>query len=171
MITIFAGGGEKEQRKESRRPIHTTQHQTSYGVQSAWPRKCGWWKLDHSCRGIFMRWYEWLHSDVRLCNQYWCNIFWPSGFRFYGLHHKLQSFTVVHVSYKLKINLHIYFILFYFNTCTLHLLLLCTMTNKSTINWQIITLLLHDLTLLWHPQGVHSQYLAKLHKYVNCSSW
>ena len=29
----------------------------------------------------------------------------------------------------------------YFNTCTVHLLLFCTMTNKCTINWQIITLL------------------------------
>jgi hypothetical protein len=112
MITIFAGGGEKEQRKESRRPIHTTQHQTSYGVQSTWPRKCGRWKLDHGCRGKFMRWYEWLYSDVRLRNQYWCNKFWPSGSRCYGLHHKPLRFTVVHVSYKFKINMHMYFILF-----------------------------------------------------------
>jgi len=111
MITIFAGGGEKEQRKESRWPVHTTQHQTSYGVQSAWPRKCGRWKFDDSCRGKFMRWYEWLHSDVRQCNQYWCNMFWPSGSRFYGLYHKPQNFTVAHVSYKLKINVHICFIL------------------------------------------------------------
>ena len=167
MITIFAGGGEKEQRKESRRPIHTTQYQTSYGVQSAWPRKCGRRKFDHGCRGKFMRWYEWLHSDVRLCNQYWYNMFWLSGSRFYGLHHKPQSFTVVHVSYKLKINMLIYFILIH---CTMHLLLFCTMTNKCTVNWQIITLL-HVLTLLWHPQGVRSQYVAKLHRYVNCISW
>jgi hypothetical protein len=146
MITNFAGGGEKEQRKESGWPIHTTQHQTSYGVQSTWPRKCGRWKHDHSCRGKFMRCYEWLHSDVRLCNQYWCNMFWPSGSRCYGLYHKPLSFTVIQVSYKLKINMHIYFII----------LLFCTITNKCTNNWQFITLHLHFSTLFCHPQGVRS---------------
>ena len=40
--------------------------------------------------------------------------------------------------------------------------LFCTMTNKCTINWQIITLLLHVSTLLCHPQGARSSYLAKL---------
>jgi len=44
----------------------------------------------------------------------------------------------------------------YFNTCTVHHLLFCTMTNKSTINWQIITLLLHVSTLLCYLQGVRS---------------
>jgi hypothetical protein len=34
-----------------------------------------------------------------------------------------------------------------FNTCTMHLLLFCTMTNKCTINWQIITLLLRFDTI------------------------
>jgi len=47
-------------------------------------------------------------------------------------------------------------ILSYFNTCTVNLLLFCTMTNKCTINWQIITLHLHVSTLLCHPQGVRS---------------
>ena len=32
-------------------------------------------------------------------------------------------------------------------------------TNKCTINWQIIILLLHVLTLLCHLQGARSQYL------------
>jgi len=45
------------------------------------------------------------------------------------------------------------------------------MTNKSTINSQIITLLLRFSTLWYHPLGAGSQYLAKLHKYVKCSSW
>jgi len=44
------------------------------------------------------------------------------------------------------------------------------MTNKYTIISQIITLL-HIPTLSSHPQGVRSQYLAKLHKYVKCSIW
>jgi len=39
-----------------------------------------------------------------------------------------------------------------FNTCTVHLLLFCTMTNKCTIISQIITLL-HVSTLSCHPQG------------------
>jgi hypothetical protein len=29
-------------------------------------------------------------------------------------------------------------------------------TNKCTINWQIITIFLHILTLMCHLQGVHS---------------
>jgi len=41
------------------------------------------------------------------------------------------------------------------------------MTNQCTINWQMIILLLHVSALLCHPQGARSQYLAKLHKYVN----
>ena len=44
------------------------------------------------------------------------------------------------------------------------------MTNKCTIISQIITLL-HVSTLLCHAQRVHSQYLAKLHKYVKCNYW
>jgi len=35
---------------------------------------------------------------------------------------------------------------------------------------QIITLL-HFSTMLFHPQGVCNQYLAKLHKYFKCSCW
>ena len=45
----------------------------------------------------------------------------------------------------------------------------CIMTNQCTINWQIIILLLHVSTLLCHLQGVRSQYLATLDKYVNVS--
>jgi len=56
----------------------------------------------------------------------------------------------------------------YFNTCTMHLLLFCAMTNKCTIISQIITLL-HVLMLLYHPQGACNQYLAKLHKYFKYS--
>jgi len=41
-----------------------------------------------------------------------------------------------------------------FNTCTLHLLLLCAVTNECIIHWQFIILLLHVLTLLCRPQGV-----------------
>jgi len=50
----------------------------------------------------------------------------------------------------------------------MHILLHCTMTNKCTIISQIITLL-QVSTLLCHPQGARSQYLAKLHKYVNAA--
>jgi hypothetical protein len=60
------------------------------------------------------------------------------------------------------------YVQYYFNTCTVHLLLFCTMTKKRTIISQIITLL-HVSTLLCHPQGVHSYYLVNLHKYVKCS--
>ena len=58
----------------------------------------------------------------------------------------------------------------HFNTCTVHLLLFCTMTNKCTIISQIITLL-HVSTLSCHPQTACNQYLAKLHKYFKCSCW
>jgi len=58
----------------------------------------------------------------------------------------------------------------YFNTCTMHLLLICTMTNTCAIISQIFTFL-HVLTLLYHPQGACNQYLAKLHKYFKCSCW
>ena len=43
-----------------------------------------------------------------------------------------------------------------FNTCTVHLLLFCAMTNKCTIISQIITLL-HVSTLSCHPQGTCNQ--------------
>jgi len=57
----------------------------------------------------------------------------------------------------------------YFNVCTVHLLIFCTMTNKCTIISQIITFL-HASTLSCHPQGACNPYLAKLSKYliVNC---
>jgi len=45
------------------------------------------------------------------------------------------------------------------------------MTNKCTINSQIITLLLHVSTLSCHPKGACNQYLVKLHKYFKCSCW
>jgi hypothetical protein len=51
-----------------------------------------------------------------------------------------------------------------------HLLLLCTVTNKCTIILQIVTLL-HVSTLECQPQVVHNQYLAKLHKYFKCFSF
>jgi len=54
----------------------------------------------------------------------------------------------------------------YFNTCTVHLLLLCTVTNKCTIISQIITLL-HVSTVSCRPQTAYNQYLAKLHQYFN----
>ena len=51
-------------------------------------------------------------------------------------------------------------IIFYLNACTVHLSLICTITNQCTIISQIITLL-HVSTLLCHPQGacksVHCQ--------------
>jgi hypothetical protein len=40
----------------------------------------------------------------------------------------------------------------YFNTCTVHILLFCTVTNKCIIISQIITFL-HVSTLSCHPQG------------------
>jgi len=46
------------------------------------------------------------------------------------------------------------YVLYYFNTCTVRLLLFRTITNKYTIISQIITLLLHVSTLSCHPQGV-----------------
>jgi len=61
-----------------------------------------------------------------------------------------------------------FYIISIFNTCTLHILLFCTMTNKCTIISQIITLL-HVSTLSCHPQTACNQYLAKLHKYFKCS--
>ena len=54
----------------------------------------------------------------------------------------------------------------YFNTCTVQLLLFCTMTNKCTIISQMITLL-RVSTLSCHPQTACNQYLAKLHQYFN----
>jgi len=48
-----------------------------------------------------------------------------------------------------------------------HFLYFVQWNNKCTISWQIITLLLHVSTLLSHSQGVRSQYLAKLRKYIN----
>jgi len=62
-----------------------------------------------------------------------------------------------------------YYSHFYFNTCTLHLFLFCTVTNKHTIIAQIITLL-HLSTLSCHPQGTCNQYLATL-QYFRCSCW
>ena len=56
----------------------------------------------------------------------------------------------------------------YFDTCTVILLLFCTLSNKCTIISQIITLL-HVSTLSCHPQGVCNQYHAKLHKYSKCT--
>jgi len=58
----------------------------------------------------------------------------------------------------------------YFKSCTGHLLLFCTMTNKCTIISQIMTLL-HVSTLSCHPQGACNQYLAMLHKHFKCSCW
>ena len=48
----------------------------------------------------------------------------------------------------------------------------CKMTKKNTItiNLWIITLL-HVSTLSCHLQGARIHYLAKLHKYFNCSCW
>jgi hypothetical protein len=51
-----------------------------------------------------------------------------------------------------------------------HLLFVHTMTNKYTINSQIITLL-HVSTLPCHPQAARNRYLATLHKYFKCSCW
>ena len=51
------------------------------------------------------------------------------------------------------------------------IMLFCTMPNQCTIKWHIITPLLHVSSLLCHPQGACSQYLAKLHKFVKCSCW
>jgi len=62
------------------------------------------------------------------------------------------------------------FFLICFNTCTVHLLLFCTVTNNCTVISQIITLP-HVSTLSCHPQGACNQHLAKLHKYFKCSSW
>ena len=60
--------------------------------------------------------------------------------------------------------------LHYFNSCTVYLLLFCTMTNKFTNISQIITPL-HVSTLLCHLQGACNQYFAKLHKYFNNCFW
>jgi len=52
----------------------------------------------------------------------------------------------------------------------IYFFLSCTMTNKCTIISQIITLL-HVSKLSCHPQGTFNKYLAKLHKYFECSFW
>jgi hypothetical protein len=57
-----------------------------------------------------------------------------------------------------------------FNIGTVHILLLCIMTNKCTSVLQNITLP-HVSTLSFHPLGACNQYLAKLHKYFKCSCW
>ena len=62
-------------------------------------------------------------------------------------------------SFCIETNL-INFVFFYFKTCTVRLLLFCTMTNKCTIISQIIPLL-HVSTR--HSHGTCNQYLAKLH--------
>jgi len=58
----------------------------------------------------------------------------------------------------------------YFNTCTLHILLHCTMINNCTFISQIL-ILLHVSSLLCHPQGACNEHLPKLHKYFKCSCW
>ena len=59
---------------------------------------------------------------------------------------------------------------FYFNVCTLHLLILYFDQQMYTIISQIITLL-HVSTLSCHLQRACNQYLAKLHKCFKCSCW
>jgi len=58
----------------------------------------------------------------------------------------------------------------HFNTCTLRLLLFCTMTNKCTIISQIITLL-HVSTLSCHTQVACNQCLFNFHRYFRWSCW
>jgi hypothetical protein len=63
-----------------------------------------------------------------------------------------------------------YFLFFYFNTCTVHLSLICIMTNKCKINSQIITLL-HVLTLACHPLGArHTLRLSVYQATVTAAS-
>jgi len=64
---------------------------------------------------------------------------------------KTQSFSAERANIRVT---------FYFNSCTVRLLLLCIVTNKCTIISQIITLL-HVSTLSCHPQGACNQYVAK----------
>jgi len=61
---------------------------------------------------------------------------------------------------------------FYFNPCTVHLSLFCTLSNKCTIISQIITFL-HVSTSSYHPQGACNQYLAKLNSCIwnTCAIW
>ena len=47
-----------------------------------------------------------------------------------------------HLFYSLIVHLEIRMVPIFFNTCTVPVLLFCTMTNKCIINGQIITLLL-----------------------------
>jgi hypothetical protein len=54
-----------------------------------------------------------------------------------------------------------YPLIFYFNTCTLNLLLFCTMTNKYTIISQIMTLIICEIILYWLvivPNNPHSLF-------------
>ena len=78
--------------------------------------------------------------------------------------HGLISFAVLLPKFHKRVSV------YYFNACTLNLLLFCIMTNKCTTISQIITLL--RVSTLWcHPQGACEQYLAKLHNYIKCSCW
>ena len=61
------------------------------------------------------------------------------------------------------------FFFFNFTPSTADLLLFFTMTNECTIISQSITLL-HVSTLSCHRQVACNQYLAKLHRYVKCST-
>jgi len=87
-------------------------------------------------------------------------VFWLTNAQ---LFHKLsQSYMFRHYRVILRV--------FVISTCTVRLLLFCTMTNKCTIISQIITLL-HVSTLSCHPQAACNQNLAELHKYFKCSCW
>ena len=65
---------------------------------------------------------------------------------------------------------HVVVLFYYFNICTVYILLFGTMTNKCTVISQIITLL-HVSTISRHPHGACNQYLAQLHKDSKCSCW
>jgi len=56
---------------------------------------------------------------------------------------------------------------------TVHLWLFCTVNNKRTINWQIITILLHVSTLHFklYYQKLHLKYLCNLARYWLQAPW
>ena len=94
------------------------------------------------------------------CSVY-CFVLWPTNAQlFHKLSHCYMFRHYLVILRQLVINtlpkLHQYF-----NTCTVHPLLFCTMTNKFTITSQIITLL-HVSTLSCHPQAARKQFLYQV---------
>jgi len=84
-------------------------------------------------------------------------VLWPTNAQIFQNYHTATCFDTRVILRQLVINA--------FNTCTVHLLLFCTMTNKCTIISQIITLL-HVSTLSCHPQGASNQCFQNMYLHL-----